>query len=387
MASRKLIATAIVTVLSASSFIGIGSQLVDSQNAEPAKASSSISDTVYLELNSNYWGNYPAYYTIHYWGGDSSSSWPGANFNDNNSASGNAILKATWDTSSTHVMIMRWSDSSHTTEWNRWEYFNANSFAAGSYNYFQNDVDSNCASSLVYENSGDVYFSNADGWANVYAYAYNATHTAEMGLGTWPGTLISDISSDITFDSCSGLYHLAIDHLIDDTIIFNSGAGSQTANLNITLGADSVYFKTDYLSSGDAIRGAAANFVYDLNTTRLAVSANGDVKDASICGISTLDATSICQSYNALSTEAKGYINASSIYTYTNQSSSSADANISVSSIMSQLSLISGVSLSSRITFANSLSNSYSILLTGLICVMGILTIGGFYLLKKKKAN
>lgn len=206
--------------------------------------------------------------------------------------------------------------------------------------------------------------------------------------GAWPGTQITNISSDITFDSCSGLYRISFSNVLDDTIIFNSGDGSQTANLNITLGTDSVYFKPDYLSSGDAVRGAAANFVYDLNTTRLAVSASGDIKDASICGISTADATSLCQTYNSLSSEAKGYINASSIYTYTNQSSSSADANIAVSSIMSQLSLMSGTALSSKLTLSNnSINSNFAILLASTICVLGLLTLGGFYLFKKKRTN
>lgn len=386
MASRKLIATAIVTVLSASSFIGIGSQLVDSQNSKSAEASSSINDTAYLEISASYWGGASAYYTLHYWGGDSSSSWPGVSFNNNESVSGSKVLTATWDTSSTHIIIVRWGDAAHTAEWNRWSYYDTNAFTPDSINYFANDSWTNCTSYLVKEKSGDIYFSNANSWSDVFAYSYHSSHPyLSKGLGTFPGTAMN-LSSDITFDSVSGLYRLTVSHLLDDTIIFNNG-NFETASLSINLETDSVYYKTDYVSTGDAVRGAAANFVYDLNTTRLAVNASGDVKDASICGISTLDATSICQSYNALSAEAKGYINASSIYTYTNQSSSSADANISVSSIMSQLSLISGVNLSSRITFANSLSNNYSILLTGLICVMGVLTLGGFYLLKKKKAN
>lgn len=282
-------------------------------------------------------------------------------------------------------MIVRWSDANHTSEWNRWEYFNTNIITPYSANFFSNDSWGNCESSLVYENSENIYFGNSSSWLNVYAYAFHSSHPGEMGLGVWPGTLISDLSSDITFDNCSGLYRLAINQLIDDTIIFNSGSGSQTANLSIV--GDNIYYKADYVTTGDTERGTAADFVYNLNNTRLVISASGDIKEDSICGISSTDATSICQNYNSLSSTIKGYISSSTIYTYTDQSSITADANIPVSSIMSQLSFISGVTLTSRLILSNSLSNNFSVLIAGIICTVGALTLSSFYLLKKKKSN
>jgi hypothetical protein len=308
----------------------------------PVQASSSISDTVYLELNSNLWGSASAYYTIHYWGGSDGSVWPGVAFNGNAAASGNVVISATWDTDSTHCIILRWAESGHTTEWHRWNYFDANSFTAGAYNYFKNDGLTSCASSLVYENTGTVYFGNSSSWTDVYAYVFHPDYSGILSLGVWPGTKITDISNDITFDGL-GLYRISLNKVLGNKIIFNNNSGSQTANLTLVLDG---YYKANYESTGDGERGAAADFVYSLNTTLKAVSASGEIKEDSICGISQVTAASICTSYNALSATAKGHVNAATIYTYTDQNSSEVDKHVSVEDIMERLSVMGNTPLS-----------------------------------------
>lgn len=128
-----------------------------------------VTGTVYLELGSN-WGSASAYYTIHYWGGNTSSSWPGVNFNNNAAASGNkTVISATWDTTSTHCIIVRWNDSGHTDEGNRWSYFDGNSFTAGQYNYFNSTSWDSCNSSYRYKitvssnGNGSVSLSSSNG--------------------------------------------------------------------------------------------------------------------------------------------------------------------------------------------------------------------------------
>jgi len=337
----KKITTAILsTVMIGGVVFSVASRNDFSPDDTPVQASSSISDTVYLELNSGIWGSASAYYTIHYWGGSNGSSWPGVAFNGNTAASGNVVISATWDTGSTHCIIVRWQESGHTTELNRWNYYDANSFTAGAYNFFTNDGLSSCASSLVYENTGSIYFGNSDSWTDVYAYTWHPLHSPIKTLGAWPGTKITDISSDITFDGLLGLYRISLNKALDTMIIFHNNSGTQTANLSLTIDG---FYKHDYTTTGDGERGAAADFVYSLNTTRKAVSASEGIMEDSICGISSEDAASLCTSYNAFSTTVKGYVNAAKIFTYAELEG---NEHVPVNLIMSQLSMIGNTPLS-----------------------------------------
>ncbi|HNX15940.1 MAG TPA: starch-binding protein [Bacilli bacterium] len=382
MNTRKLVAGLIVSILGVGSLVGVGTQIVSSRQAEPVQASSSISDTVYLELDSGIWGSASAYYTIHYWGGSNGSSWPGTPLNGNSAASGNTVISATWDTASTHVIIIRWGDAAHTSEWNRWSYYDANSFTAGSYNYFKNDSWSNCASSLVYENTGTIYFGNKNSWSNVYAYIYHPSYSGIYSLGAWPGTQITDADSDITFDGESGLYRLSFTKALGTTIIFHNNAGSQTANLSLVTDG---YYKTDYLTTGDSERGTAANFVYNLNVARKAVVASGEIKEDSLCGISSGTAATLCTTYNAFSSTIKGHVNSATIFTYEDQESTVADTNISVSSMMQQLSSIGDTPLAAKHITISDNEQSVGLTIAIVISITTLLVLGGYYLLKKKR--
>lgn len=107
---------------------------------------------VYLELGEN-WGEANAYYTVHYWGGESTASvWPGAELNAEAAKGQGTVLKTEWDTRATHCIIVRWGDAEHTTEWNRWEYFgDSHEFEVGKYNYFVSNSWDSCASKYAYE--------------------------------------------------------------------------------------------------------------------------------------------------------------------------------------------------------------------------------------------
>ena len=79
-----------------------------------------------------------------------------------------------------------------------------------------------------------VYFSNTDGWSDVYGYVWNSA--GENPAGSWPGQVLS--VNDM------GLYELTLDGNPQGvSFIFNNNAGSQTADLSLS-GAQ--------LTSGDA---------------------------------------------------------------------------------------------------------------------------------------
>src|SRR5574344_1274037 len=118
----------------------IGTMTSTNKGAEPAKATDSYTchSKIYLKLNATDWGSATAYYTAHIWGGATGTTWPGI---DLGSGSGTDVLSAdlpsTYD-GYTRIIIARFKEAEHSTEWNRWQWFNSNSFTANSYNYFTN---------------------------------------------------------------------------------------------------------------------------------------------------------------------------------------------------------------------------------------------------------
>ena len=112
------------------------------------EADAAAGGTVTLKLTTSNWGSASAYYTIHYWGGDTSTSWPGNKFNGGKAASGNVEITANYDETSTHCIIIRWGNSACSTEWNRWDYFDTNTMST-KYNYFTNTAWDSCDSKYV----------------------------------------------------------------------------------------------------------------------------------------------------------------------------------------------------------------------------------------------
>ncbi len=143
---RKIFRKFATVMLGLLTSVGIVSAINNTDGATSAKAADASKAT--LKLNSNYWGQADAYYTIYYWGGNTTPQWPGNNFNEGKAASGNVEITADYDLSSTHVIIVRWGDASHNTEWNRWSYFDQNTMTE-QYNYFTNTEWTSCTSSLV----------------------------------------------------------------------------------------------------------------------------------------------------------------------------------------------------------------------------------------------
>ncbi|HNX15943.1 MAG TPA: starch-binding protein [Bacilli bacterium] len=357
-----------------------------SKEAQAAEASSSISDNVYVELDSSVWGSVAAYYTIHYWGGSNGSTYPGTPLNGGEIASGNIVISATWDTGSTHVIIIRWGDAAHTSEWNRWSYFDANSFTAGSYNYFKNDGWASCASSLVYENTGSVTFGNKDGWVNVYAYVYHPTNTGILSLGPWPGTNISAyLDNDVTFDGQLGLYRIYLTKVLGTIIVFNNGlsGGDQRKTNNLSLLMDG-YYKTDYLTTGDGDRGAAANYVYGLDVIRKEVEAAGEIADNSICGIEKNTAAGLVSAYDSLTSAQKGFVDAATIKTYDGANTGAPLVDVALTAIVAQLRILGAGGASPSLFVRGSTTSALAIILT-ISAVISIAGLSIFLVSKKRK--
>ena len=107
--------------------------------------------TIGLRLSGSFWGSADAYYTAHVWGGTAGTTWPGVAFDGNAKVSGSGkIIYADVSayTGFTNIIIARWKEAGHSTEWNRWT---LNSFSANSYNFFDNNEWSSCNKSKDYD--------------------------------------------------------------------------------------------------------------------------------------------------------------------------------------------------------------------------------------------
>ncbi len=112
--------------------------------------------------------------------------------------------------------------------------------------YYQLDEDWVEPIGHAYDENGDcancggnnrllLYFKNTDGWENVYAYAYDAEQNS--AVGAWPGYTMTLVENDIY--SVELPYDSAY-------VVFNSGDGSQTVDLEIPTDGNNFYDGTQW---------------------------------------------------------------------------------------------------------------------------------------------
>ena len=145
----------------------------------------------------------------------------------------------------------------------------------------------------------------------------------------------------------------------------------------------SYYWHNGSAWTKDATRGQAAAFVYDLNSTRLGVTASGNVKAFSICGLTP---STWVNRYNALSSTAKSYVDSATMYTYKNQSSSGADTTVTFAEVMSQLSSMVSGNNSSKLLSQNLIEDN-NLWIIIIISLLSVSAIGGFFFIKKRQEN
>lgn len=156
-----------------------GNQFGTTVLKEAAGVSTAVTDKAYLILNSAYWGQATSYFTIHYWGGTTSTAWPGNSLTLNSET---GAYEGTYDYSSTGATVVRWGNADHTTEWNRFEY----SFAKNTVNCFKNTGFSSADRFLVSQTTFDTVFEAPSTYTTTDMHYWDTA----TGLTTkaWPGT-------------------------------------------------------------------------------------------------------------------------------------------------------------------------------------------------------
>lgn len=193
---------------------GVSAGLIGASKAAPVEATTPTYTKIYLKLNATYWGQATAYYTVHIFGGDADTTWPGV---DLGGGSGTDLLSADIPTAQagyTGVTLVRWQEAAHTTEWNRAELKN---FTAEQYNYFTNTAwDAVTGSTLAATHNVSEYAvvggaKEATAFkteiAGSEAFAPSATYRAGYTFGGW-----------FTDEACTASYTAAV--LSADTSLY-----------------------------------------------------------------------------------------------------------------------------------------------------------------------
>ena len=213
-------------------------------------------------------------------------------------------------------------------------------------------------------------------------------------FGVWPGTPITSVPGVREITS-NGVLHFNGDRGVriyripvkmgyngDTKIIINYNGSAQSTTKVIRAGAG-FYWDTD--ASYDY--GFALGLLDRIEEARNSVTAAGDIKDFSVCGISSSDATDFVNDYNDLSETARGYINNSSIYTYKRNGDAGQEM-VGYRYVMEELSEKANIALvdASRINpifFANANSNTVIIVVVT-FSLVAIAALGVCLVIKKK---
>ena len=227
-------------------------------------------------------------------------------------------------------------------------------------------------------------------WKPTKIYAFNVTEqyggfddTTFSSLTDYYGTATVNLNGER-----GNIYRIPY-RLTDMNFILHNGGGYQT--VDSTFYENNCYYYNGKDGSGkvqlanNADLGAAAAFISRVEELRDHVTADPQHQIAvySICGISQSDINSLVSQYNSLNATAKGYVNNSTVHTYTG-SYGSEEGNVSYSDIASQLAkMANGGQGSNLIT---NISNNNSAVAIIIVTSTIVLTSGlAFFLLCKKR--
>ncbi len=221
-------------------------------------------------------------------------------------------------------------------------------------------------------------------WSNLYLYVYETVggHLVEYN-GIFPGAKITINDSNLRFNN-GMLQKIDVPYVTQANVrfIYSDGTNNNKSNdLSLTEGAYYWHNGTAWVTDSTHYASAAA-FVYDLNSTRLQVTASGSIKAYSICG---LTAKTWVDRYDGLNETAKGYVDAATMFTYRNASSTGADETVTFASVMTTLRSRYSMPLSSNIVLSNNKTSSAVIIIV--VSVIGVASVGAFFLFLRKRKH
>ena len=261
------------------------------------------------------------------------------------------------------------------------------------------------------EGNGLLEFKKYETEVDTYIYYITETASATPNniyafggceqFGGWPGKAITSVT-DVVDVFPDGVIHFeGVNQKIyripittgypdgDSGIIFNyNGDTSKTPN-NIIVPHAGYYFSETTPDNYVLPAGKAIEFLLDAEEIRNAVTASGDIKQYSVCGISSGDAKDICDAFNLLDNTARQYVVRTTALTY-KRDGSDGNEMVTYKDILIELSKKCGVDvgLSSGVNSFYFLTDGNTSALIPIICVVAFVSmssIGVLLILKKRK--
>lgn len=202
--------------------------------------------------------------------------------------------------------------------------------------------------------------------------------------------IASDVHGVMNFQGVEQkIYKIPVSSESEDTNFkfhYNNWA-DESGELSLVAGNAYVWSNDPY---NEEAAGDALDFILALEEKRNAVTASGDIKDYSVCGISTADATNLCEAYNALSDDAReDFVDVSDVWTYDRQDSSK-EAHVLIYDIMDELASKAGIVLKGHASarfvsvFGSEASNN-SFAIIAIIALVSVSAIAILVVYKKRK--
>ena len=160
--------------------------------------------------------------------------------------------------------------------------------------------------------NGKFYFQDYFKATKMYAYEYYFVNDVIIEpLGTWPGREMKFIP-DLLYKG-EGVWFVETEHSDSGRIVFNDGLYQKSSNFIPK--KDYYAFRTTSWNYG-ASNIPGIELAWDIVKAKNEVAPTGNIKEASICGLSTTQINDFIARYNKLSTDVRAVFDEACIYTY-----------------------------------------------------------------------
>ena len=229
-----------------------------------------------------------------------------------------------------------------------------------------------------------------------YIYSFGG----DFQFGGWKETKVVDVADVaevhgvLSFNGTSQLiYKIPYSTTAGDTHIIINSDSAQSADMPLSAGC--AYWFSVNQDGTDAAMGAALDLLLAAEAKRNAVTASGNILAYSICGISVADCASLYNTYYGLNETAKGYVDATTTYTYSGAYDGETvptETAVSYGDIMNELrarALEGGQTVSGALKIGSSNGDTTMMVVLASIAVIGVASFGGliYFSRKNKRAS
>ena len=229
-----------------------------------------------------------------------------------------------------------------------------------------------------------------------YIYSFGGDYQ----FGGWKETKVVDVADVaevhgvLSFNGTSQLiYKIPYSTTAGDTHIIINSDSAQSADMPLSAGC--AYWFSAGQDGTDAAMGDALDLLLAAEAKRNAVTASGNILAYSICGISVADCASLYNTYYGLSGAAKGYVDATTTYTYSGAYDGETvptQTGVSYADIMTELrarALEGGQTVSGALKIGSSNGDTTMMAVLASIAAIGVVAFGGliYFSRKNKRAS